>query len=398
MKLLTKEEVTEITSIKFEDIGASLLKSFFSRTLKQPNIRFNVTDYFMLPENTCSNNLAGFTTIGLYFFNKLVTDKFFKDVTGYINVPITGGNIKKMYSLISQALFNDKVTWEEFYFLIDMLEWLAGGDLAELLNISLTNRLYILPPEIKARREELFKKYAKEIEAGDVYVGSLIETELVGMARKYLEKFPEWDNFASDAKLNFDNNYKTVMIMKGPILDTGTNSWKIATSNYDDGIKKEEYPLFADSAVSGTYARAIGVAQGGYQVKKFIASLQDVETADLGSDCGTTEYLETILDPFFKETYLDMYIIEGTKLVQLTSENITKYLGKPIKLRSPMFCKYPSPRLCNKCVGEHPYKMNLKTIGLASTKIGSTLMNKRLKAFHNKQVHIYEMEVEDLFL
>lgn len=398
LRLLNEEEVDEILSLKFEDITMTKLKSYFARTIKQPEPRFKITDYFFLPENTCSNNLPGYTTLGLYFFNKLVTDRHFKDVTGYINVPITNSNLKKLYNLVSQARFDDKISQDDFYFLIDILEWLGGGDLAELLNPSLTTNLLILPPELKKLREDLFKKYEKEIETGDVNVGAKIEEELIKFGKKYFSQFPEWDNFASGAKMDYDNAMKTMTLMKGPILDTLTDTWKILKSNYNEGISKEEYPAFAGSSVFGVYSRALGVAQGGYAVKKFVATLQDIEAADDGTDCGTKDYLDIYLDPYFKNEFLYMNMVsDNGKLIMLLPENIDKYLGRRVKLRSPMYCKFDPPKLCSKCLGLHPYKMNIKMIGLASTKIGSTLMNKRLKAFHVKKVYMYDVTVDDLF-
>lgn len=398
MRLLNKDEVEELLSLKFEDITMKKMKSFFARTLKNPNVRFQVTDYFHLPENSCSKNIAGFTNIGLYLFNKLVTDKHFSDVTGYINVPITNSNLSKLYTYVSQARFDDKIDQDKYFFLIDMLEWLGGGDLAELLNPSLTTRLLVLPPEFKKLREELFKKYEKEIAAGDVSIGAKIEEELVAFGKKHFSQYSEWDNFASGAKLDYDNSMKTMLLMKGPILDTLTDTWKVLKSNYNDGISKEEYPTFAGSAVSGVYSRALGVAQGGYAVKKFIATLQDVEAAKEGTDCGTKDYLDILLDPYFRNEFLYSNIIDDNgKMITLLPENIDKYIGKRIKQYSPMYCKYEPPKVCSKCLGTHPYKMNIQMIGLASTKIGATLMQKRLKAFHVKKVYMYDISVDDLF-
>lgn len=394
---ITDEEVKYLISLKPTDISMSVLKSLFGRTIKNPVPKFNLFDYFILPENTCCKNLEGLTTVGAYIWNRAVLDTDFSDIIGYVNTPITGDNMSKIYDLISDALFQDKIVAEQFWNLIDTLEWLGGGDLCELINTSLSNRLYTLPPIVRKRRDELFKKYEKEIEAGDVIIGTKIEEELTELAKQELSKLPEWDNFASGAKLNFGNNYKTVMIMKGPILNTGTGKWGIAKSNYDDGIKKEEYAMFADSAVYGTYQRAKGVAIGGYTVKKFIASLQEVVTAEYGSDCNSHEYLEVFIDPYFKEELLYMNIIESSgKFVLLTPDNFSKYVGKTVRMRSPMYCKHSLPQICNKCIGEHPYKINLKMVGFAATKAGSTLMNKRLKAFHNKKVHLYKISIDDL--
>jgi len=399
LRLLNKDEVQELLSLEFNDITTKRIKSYFCRTVKRPEPRFAVTDYFHIPENSCSANLPGFTTVGLFLFNKLLTDnEALTPILGYVNVAITSKNLNRLYTLASEAFFEDKITWTNMYFIINMLEWMGGGDMADLLNPSLTTRLLTLPPEFKKLREELFKKYEKEIEAGDVTIGAKIEEELVTFGKKYYSQFSEWDNFASGAKLDYDNSMKTMLLMKGPILDTLTDQWKVLKSNYNDGISKEEYPTFAGSAVSGVYSRALGVAQGGYTVKKFIATLQDVAAAEDGSDCGTKEYLDIYLDPYFKKEFQYMNIIaDNGKLITLTPENIGNYLGKRVKLRSPMYCKHQPPMICSKCLGIHPYKMNIKMIGLASTKIGATLLNKRLKAFHVKKVYMYDIEVEDLF-
>lgn len=397
MRKLTDDEVKELLELKLEDITNTRLKSYFGRTLKRPEPRFTVEDYFMLPENACSKNLPGLTNIGLFMFNKLVTDKYFADVTGYVNTPITSKVLNKIYNRVSDAFFNDKIEVEAFYFMINMLEWIGGGDLAELLNISLTNNLFILPKEVKDVRDKLFKDNAQALASGDINVSAKVESEIVNSAKNYMQQLPEWENFASGAKLDFDNSYKTMMLVKGPVLNNGTGEWEFLQSNYNDGIKKSEYAKFADSSVAGVYSRAKGVAIGGYTVKKFIATLQEVVAAKEGSDCGTTHTLSTYIDPYFIQTFIGMNIKEGSKVINLNSDTIGKYIGKRVNLFSPMYCKYPVPELCSKCIGTHAYKMNLRPIGLASTKMGSTLMQKSLKAFHSKKVFLYETEIDDLF-
>jgi len=397
MRLLTKDEVDEILKIQHDDITSSLLKSYFGRTLKNLTPRFAITDYFNLPDNTCSKNIAGFTAIGLYLFNRLVTDKYLSDIVGYVNVPVTSKVLKKIYELISQAYYENKLASEEVFDLIDVLKWLGGSDIAELINVSFSAQLFTLPKEIKEKKDELFNKHKKELDEGNVFIAAKIEKELIDLTTKAVAKLPENDNFASGSKLSLDNNYKTMILMKGPVLNTGTGQWEIAKSNYNDGISKEEYALFADSVTFGVYSRAKGVAGGGYLSKKLIATLQDVETADKDTDCGTKEYLETKIDPYFKNELMYMYMIEGNKLVLLTPYNFDKYIGKVVKFRSPMYCKWQPPHICNKCVGEHPYELGLKTIGLATVRESSTLMNKRLKAFHDKKVYIHKISLDDLF-
>jgi len=397
MRLLTNAEIDEVLKIRHTDITNTLFKSYFGRTIKHPISRFKVTDYFHIPENTCSNNIAGVTTIALYLFNRLVTDKYLSDIVGYVNIPVTNKIMKKIYELISQAFYANKIISEQFFELIDIFEWLGGSDISELINVSFSSKMFSLPPDIQKRREELFDKYDKEFKAGDVIIASKVEKELINLSKDYMSKLPENDNFASGSKLDFENHYKTMVLMKGPILNTGTGKWEIAKSNYDTGISKEEYSLFANSATSGIYSRAKGVAVGGYESKKIIATLQDVSIAEEGSDCKTTDYLEILVDPYFKNELLYLYMVEGTKLKLLTPDNFDQYVWKKIKFRSPMYCKWEVPNICSKCVGTHPYTLGMTTIGLATTRISETLKTKSLKSFHEKTVHLYKITLDDLF-
>jgi hypothetical protein len=135
---------------------------------------------------------------------------------------------------------------------------------------------------------------------------------------------------------------------------------------------------------------------GGYAAQKFIATLQDVASGPKGSDCGTDGYIHMVVDPFFKNELMYMNMIDGKKLVELTPENFKQYEGRRMKFRSPMFCHQPKPHICNACLGSQSYRLKLKAVGIASSKIGSTMMNKRLKAFHNKKVYTYRVTVDDL--
>lgn len=379
-RLLNKEEIVEILALKREDLTSTKLKKLLGRTLKNPTPRFLITDYFIIPQNSCSNNLEGYTTVGSYIFNRVVTDTHFKDITGYINEPITTKYLNKIYDTISKAFIEDKIQAEDFFYLIDTLEWLGGGDIAELINFSFTNRLFVVPKEVRKLREELYNKYDKELSAGNVTIGSKVENEVVDAAKKIMQNYPEFELFESGAKLDFGGSHKTMMLMKGLSKNNQTGEWQFLRSNYDDGVSKDEYGAFADSAVGGIYARAAEVAMGGYGVKKSIATMQNIEVAEHGSDCKTKEYLPYILDPDFKNEVLYMYMIDDTGKLQLITEEVfNKYKGREIKLRSPMFCKYPdTERICSKCIGEYPYMMNLQAIGLASTVLSSSLMQLRI--------------------
>lgn len=100
-----------------------------------------------------------------------------------------------------------------------------------------------------------------------------------------------------------------------------------------------------------------------------------------------------------KKKHLYRYIIEGNKLVQLTSDNIDKYLDKQVMMRSPMSCILTKKGLlCNKCVGDFYYRIDNRNIGLSASKVGTTLTNLGMKKFHDNVIKYKLIDPEDLLI
>lgn len=142
------------------------------------------------------------------------------------------------------------------------------------------------------------------------------------------------------------------------------------------------------------YKYFCGTQVGGYLNKKMSAAFQGVVLDKHGSDCGTSLALEIIITASNKSQFLHRYIVVGSKLVLLDSNNIDNYVNKKVRLRSPMYCK--GDRLCNKCAGELYYKLGIENIGLTSTKLAGTLLNLNMKKFHNTTASITRVNLDDI--
>ena len=139
--------------------------------------------------------------------------------------------------------------------------------------------------------------------------------------------------------------------------------------------------------------RAIGTRQGGYEYKKIAASLQGIVADKKDTDCGTKLYTELEVTKDVSKMIIYRYIIENNKLILLTPDNIDNYIGKKVKLRSPLYCK--GNKYCNKCLGELYYMMNLDNIGLIANRVGTSLLNESLKAFHDLSLKIVDIDIFD---
>jgi hypothetical protein len=88
--------------------------------------------------------------------------------------------------------------------------------------------------------------------------------------------------------------------------------------------------------------------------------------------------------------------MDGKKLVLLTEENFNKYADTVVRMRSPLFCHSPEPYYCNLCCGEEPYMINMRKMGLGIQRMSGTLMNLKLKKFHDMTVKINRIQPESV--
>jgi hypothetical protein len=378
--LLKESDVKYLLSIKSDDIDKKLIISLFANK-KKSNARFKPNDKFILPAGNFKLKENITTTVGRYIFNRFIIEPDFLDIFGYVNETITGGKLGDIESVLSQSLMDDKITVDAFGTYLNKIQWL-GFSFTDMFSPSLSYSTVVPLEKVNKRKEELLKEHEEDLKTGDVAViGAKIEAELIDLAKQELKGNPSMDMYDSGARGKFSNHYKNQAIMRGPVLDTSTGKFKLAESNYADGVKKEEFNIFADMITDAAYNVAVGTQMGGYQTKRLFAAFQSVTLDKAGSDCHSKGTLKVIINKFNKKLFLYRYIVEKGKLVLLDNDNINNYLDKVVQLRSPLFCT--SERLCSKCAGELYYKLGIENIGLTTSKIGGSMLNLCLKKKHD---------------
>lgn len=399
-RLLTDDEKKYILSITSDDITISLITDMFSKPAYDKNPKFNVNDYFRLPTSRFGTKKEVFTTVGIYIANLHLIQPRFAKMFGYINKPFDAKTIDWLDDKLSDALYYDKITADDRADYLNRLQWLGGHDQMSFLTPSITSALLKPPKPVIDKKKKLFKEHKEELSnknPNNAVVAAAIEKELVKDATEYLKTQDGYENFASGAKINISNNYKTMALMKGPILNSYSGKYNVNQSEYNTGISKEEYASIADSAVLGSYARAIATAEGGYLAKKSNQTLNAVTVGPKGSDCGTKKTLDVFIYKSMKNEYLNRFIYVNGKLVELTVDNIDQYVDKWVKMRSPMYCKMKEPCYCNMCLGNQPYLLNLPDFGLAISRISNAIMNKSLKKFHDLTIKTSDIELDTIF-
>lgn len=74
------------------------------------------------------------------------------------------------------------------------------------------------------------------------------------------------------------------------------------------------------------------------------------EFDEKGTDCKTNKIADVLLTENNYLSVLHRYIMVDEKPVLLELDNIKEYIGKHVKLRTPIFCQ--GKKICNVCRGE----------------------------------------------
>lgn len=344
------------------------------------------------PEGNKNSNIIK-TTVGIWVFNKAFIEQDLFELFGYINEPITSKMFKKINKQVSYAVVEDKVHLDALKRLITKTE--KFQPYCNILSASITENMMSIPKAISKKKQELLKKYEKELDEHDPVVSQKIEQELIKDCKEMLKDDPSIDMINSGAKIDWNNNFKNMFVMKGasknpdPLNPNG--EYTVIKSDLTTGIKPDEYAAFSDSLAFGPYARAKKTADGGAWEKIFVKALEHLTVLEEGSDCGTKRYKEILLTGDNIDDWMYSYIVEGSRLVELTSDNRDSYIGKKVKLRYSGLCE-SEKGICNKCAGNLFTRLGIKNVGVASYVIPAKIKLKSMKNFHDSTVKTFDME------
>lgn len=384
----------------FEALGdlhnptAQLFAELFAAHKDSPP-KYHVDDMIIIgPEQSPFVKENSSTTCGIYLFNKFILEPL--KIFGYVNKPFGSKELGALEDGISDGLMQKDLTTEQVAEFIDRLQFLLGGPLAHLINPSINPDIMTLPPQAAALKKKLLAENKAGIEANDPQTSSKIEKEVTKVAM-------DWMNERNDPSLSFFksgaidpyNNYRTMFVMKGAVKDNTGESptgYKIVTSEYDNGITKEDMPKIADTVVTSSYNSGVATQDSGYMGKKYNTILQRVKLLERGSDCKTPDTFQTVIT----NRHLYRYIMENGKPVCLTPEAIDKYKGKVCKLRSPLHCHAKDPYYCNICMGDRLYDIGVHNVGLTVSILSGATLNAALKTKHNVTVGTYTIKEEDI--
>lgn len=358
--------------------------------------RFNPYDIFIVPAGAYGpegkkNKQQFTTTVGRWVYNKVFIEQDLFDLFHYVNETLNKKMFNKINVIMSHALIEDKITLDVLKKYV--LKTQKFQPYCNVLCPSITEEVMMIPSQIKKKKAELFKKYEKELKENDPVTSQKIEKELLAEASKYMKDDDFMDLVNSGARLTWGNNFKNTFVFRGAVKesDPAKGGYTIIKSNFADGMSPEDYTDFANSLTGGPYARAKKTEVGGAWEKMFVRAFQHLRVLPEGTDCGTKKHLTITLTEDNIGDWMYSYVIEGNNLVEITSDNMDKYIGKTVKLRYSGLCE-SKEGICSKCAGHLFNRIGLNEVGLASYQICSVIKNISMKAFHDGTVKVTNIE------
>ena len=398
-KKLSDNETKILLSFKSNGITRSNLINWFADTVdnsgginntKKIKSKYNTFDRMTIPADYFYKGQKEInTTIGRFVANKFILEQSgVIALTGFIDSELGKKGLGKLDDKIGHLYMIDEIDRSQYNKYTDARDclgyWLNG-----MLAHSISERMLKPLPEVNKRKEELFKKYEKEINDGNIDVMTKISNELIAYAKEILKDDPGMDLYNS-GDLDFGNNYRNNAILRGAVMNKLTDKYDFVGTSLMDGIEIKDIPIHANSILSSQFPASIATAGSGYKGKQLAALLQMTSIDEDGTDCGTTNLIPINITDFNVDKMLYTYIDDGGgQLTLLDESNINSYIGKRVRMRSPMSCK--NNKICSKCAGKLFYHLGIKHVGLFALQIAHSGLNLALKAKHNSVVDIFMM-------
>lgn len=396
-----QKDIDFLISLKEDDITTSLIMQIFGDFGNKQ--RFNAYDIVTIPAGGYGGKLPNgkdkintkpfTTTVGRFIFNKyfIESEPELLELLGYINESISKKFYGKIFDTLGYAIMEDRIAIETYKrFNVKTEKFMPY---VSILSSNHSDNLLTITKQINKRKAELIKANQKAFDEGDVIVVDKVSKELLDYARELMKDDPAMDMFNSGACGSFENNFKNMFIMRGSVQNPDPRkSYNIITSNYIDGVSKEEYSMLANTLAAGPYSRAKKTELGGYWEKLFLSAFQHIVLQEPDSDCGTKRHITmTLTDKNIKNVMYSYVMNNDGSLTEITSQNRDKFIGKTVKLRFSSMCE-AKDGICNKCAGNLFYRLGIRNVGASTPQIPSKLKVLSMKLFHDDQLNFTEMD------
>ena len=292
---------------------------------------FAMGDQFVLQAGMLPNYKSGpdvITDVGKFFLNELLLVMPFNDIFPYINGVFSP---KKLDNMVSEKVIEGVVTRPMLNRYLNNGYWF--GEDGSISTACWSERSLTTDPNIPKRKKELLEQYKDHL--NDPVVLSKIEKELIAMDKAWLKGDSSEPFYAVGGGKVWNEQRKKMYVMFGLNVAFSKNAtdFEFVADSLSDGWSAETMPVAANDIRRGSYGRGIETAKGGEQTKFVLRVFQDVGVDQ--EDCGSKDGIDITLTKDNASEYLGRWTVDD---VCLTEDVLKSYMGRTIKLRSPLYC------------------------------------------------------------
>ncbi len=161
-----------------------------------------------------------------------------------------------------------------------------------------------------------------------------------------------------------------------------------------EGWDIKKFPAMNNALRAGSYNRGKQTELGGEAVKDLFRASGNLKISS--PDCGSTVGIPTVINAKDTEKYLGGFslINDDGSTTKITKDNVGNYLGKAIRLRSPMTCKNSHTDYCAVCLGDR-LANNPTGLSMAVADYGSAFLAIYMSAAHSKGIQVAKLNIKD---
>lgn len=352
-------------------------------------------------DQTWVNNIAEptETSIGNVLFNNICLIPAFGNkipfITGRVSIAALEDYIAPLLKSVPEdnevrdttALYVD-----EYIRFVDSLQFISS--LSQLTAWSATPKALTPPTGIKAFKTELLKKYEGKLH--DPVELSKFEAELLAFDDAYLKDDPGYGTFLSGKVKNIarkkmfltlgaEEGFKKTLQVE-PVINSLEEGWP---------TDPQQFTALMNILRAGSFSRGSETIKGGVSAKMLLRAANNFRIQD--TDCGTTLGIHRVFDSTNIQQLVGRYLIDkGQPVLVENNTAATNYMGKPLLVRSPMYCILDGDTICKVCAG---VKLSQYPTGLSIplTEISSIILTTSLKAMHGKVLSTGQMNLQTAF-
>lgn len=333
------------------------------------------------------------TLIGSLFVNQILLVENFGNKIPYVAEDV---DIKKIENIViakraeikpGEAKSPDKIYLDEYLGMGASIEYLKT--ISNLSVYSLTERNILPPTGIEKFKADLIKEYEGRLD--DPVNLAEFEKRLIAFDTEYLKGDPS-DGKLISGKIRI-NGRRKLFLSSG--AEGGLQGAMVPiTESLIEGVplNPKNFTALVNGARAGSYFRGVDTVKGGVSAKILIRVMASFEVKE--GDCGSTKGITRIYTKFNIGNLVTRRFVgvQNAKPIENLNE-ANNYLGKVVKLRSPMYCKYPGQTFCEVCAGERLSRFK-KGLSIPATDMSAAILAASMAAMHKNTLTVTTLDLD----